>query len=152
MPKITHAKEAFIQRITALTASTGLIIPLVYSIVTEAKEEAGGAVIVNPEILSTIPDNLCIPVFSRLHSGASVSRTDRSLRNSFIEADDRHGKSPSGFLFVCNKSHLYNGVACSSAFMRAVSSIADFSDYKHPARLRNEQGAFKSNIEEANHA
>lgn len=152
MPKFTHAGKAFIQRITALTASTGLFIPLIYSIVTEAKGEVHGAVIVIPQTLKPTTEHLYNPAPAGLNCAHSVSRTDGSLRNFLLLADNRHGYSQSGFLFVLNKSRLFNGVTCSSAFMHAVTSRTDFSDYKHPARLRNELGASQSTLLEANHA
>lgn len=87
-----------------------------------------------------------------LHSLLSVKATDKSLGNSFIPADNRQGESRSGF-FIQNKSHLFNGGACSSAFMHAATGIADFLDYKAPAtRLGNGHGVSNSHIPEARHA
>lgn len=87
-----------------------------------------------------------------LHSLLSVKATDKSLGNSFTAADYRQGESRSGF-FIRNKSHLFNGGACSIAFVRAVSAVTDFLDYKAPAtRLGNGQGVSKLHTAEACHA
>lgn len=88
-----------------------------------------------------------------LNCAHSVSRTDRSLENSSILADNRLGNSQSGFLLFRNKSRLNNGGACGGASMRAVTSMTDFLALQaSAARLENGQGAFQSKILEANHA
>lgn len=87
-----------------------------------------------------------------LHSLLSVKATDKSLGNSFTLADSRIGNSRSGF-FIRDKSHLFNGGACSIAFVRAVSKVAVFLDYKAPAtRLGNGYGVSKLNTLEARNA
>lgn len=87
-----------------------------------------------------------------LHSLLSVKATDKSLGNSFTLADNRIGNSRRG-IFIRNKSHLFNGGACSIAFVRAVSKVAVFLDYKAPAtRLGNGHGVSKLQTLEAYHA
>lgn len=88
-----------------------------------------------------------------LHSLLSVKATDKSLGNSYVLADNRRGMSQRRFLFIRNKSHLFNGGACGIAFMRAVTSMAVFLDHKAPAtRLGNGHGVSNVDILEAYHA
>ena len=87
-----------------------------------------------------------------LHSLLSVKATDKSLGNSLTLKDNRQGERRSG-IFIRNKSHLFNGGACSIAFVRAVTSVTDFLDYKAPAtRLGNGYGVSKLQTLEAYHA
>lgn len=155
MPKFNHARKAFTQRITALSASTGLFIPLIYSLIRQTAPAQNSERC--DSVVSDFPKNSTLHLYNTAPTGLncahSVSRTDRSLGNSLTAADNRNGNNPSGF-FICNKSRLNNGGACSGAFnMPLASVVASFLDYKNPAtRLGNGLRASKLITTEANHA
>ena len=100
----------------------------------------------------TVPRLYTFPSIG-LNSGLSVKATDTGLRNLKTVADNRRGRSQSGFLFIRNLSHLLMGVACSCDLSHGYHGCRISQNCNAaPTRLRNGRAASQTNTMEAHHA
>lgn len=84
MPKLTHAKGAFIQRLTALAAIAGLTVPLLYSVNAQAETETDtqeGTAIIKAETVKA--------AFDQAKTFALPVSNDQTTDGDFPTGDNR---------------------------------------------------------------